>query len=75
MADGGVENRPAKSHSEGSEALHDSENELKDVRLKIMMEDNPERKAWFIAAHCNDITNIFCKICKLFKTFNNFFDT
>lgn len=50
MADGGVENRPAKSHSEGSEALRDSENELKDVRLKIMMEDNPERKAWFIAA-------------------------
>ena len=32
------------------EALHDSENELKDVRLKIIMEDNPERKAWFIAA-------------------------
>ncbi|MCF2617970.1 MAG: hypothetical protein ACI3VY_04805 [Faecousia sp.] len=30
--------------------MHDSENELKDVRLKIMMEDNPERKAWFIAA-------------------------
>ena len=32
------------------EALQDFENELKEIRLKIIMEDNPGRKAWFISA-------------------------
>ena len=32
------------------EALDDFKNELEEVRFKIMMENKPERKAWFIAA-------------------------
>ena len=33
-----------------NEALFDLENELDEVRFKIKWEDDPERKAWFVAA-------------------------
>ena len=32
------------------EALHDFESEIEEIRLKIIMEDNPTRKAWFLFA-------------------------
>lgn len=33
-----------------NERLFDIKNELKEIKIKIIMEDNPERKEWFINA-------------------------
>ena len=33
-----------------NEALYDNEQELKEVNLKIIMEDDPDRKDWFTNA-------------------------
>lgn len=33
-----------------NERLFDIENELKEIKIKIIMEDNSERKEWFINA-------------------------
>lgn len=33
-----------------NEALYDTEKELKEVKTKIVIEDDPDRKNWFIEA-------------------------
>lgn len=50
------------------EALDDFENELKELRFKVMMEDNPPKKAWFLAAQ-ERLLREKCELEEMLKQF------